>query len=131
MTSIISFMPRTIRPDDGFGERLQTLRKQRGWTQSQLADIIDSTKRAINYYETEGKYPPAPVVADLAEAFGIRIEEMMGRKSPSPQKGIVLETPKERRIWKKFKLVLELPDRDQQAVLRIVNNAVSAAQAHK
>jgi hypothetical protein len=36
------------------------------------------------------------------------------------------EDPETRRLWKKFQLVATLPERDQRAVIRLVNSLASS-----
>ena len=120
---------RAIRTDD-FGPRLKALRVERGWTQHQLAEMIGGTLRSINYYETGDKYPPANVVADLAEAFSISMEALMGRAELSRQKRHkdepdLLNDPEDRRLWKKFRQLRQLTERQQQRVLGMVNDLVT------
>ena len=59
-------MPRKVDPASEFGKRLYELRRDRGLTQIELAEAIDSTQRAISYYETVADFPPASVIIDLA-----------------------------------------------------------------
>ena len=117
---------RAVRTAD-FGPRLKALRIERGWTQGELAEKIGGTLRAINYYETGDKYPPANVVADLAEAFGLSMEALMGRAELSRVKRHrdepdLLNDPEDRRLWKKFRQLRQLPDRQQQRVIGMIND---------
>ena len=41
----------------GFQERIRLLRKQKGYTQQQLADIFHISKSNINYYEKSTRAP--------------------------------------------------------------------------
>jgi hypothetical protein len=34
--------------------------------------------------------------------------------------------PETRRLWKKFQLIMQLPEKDQRAVIRLVNSLVAA-----
>jgi transcriptional regulator with XRE-family HTH domain len=108
----------------GFGKRLVALRKARGLTQVQLADAIHSTQRAISYYENEAGYPPAPVVADLALALGVTTDELLGVRPSGRTRAT--DNPETRRVWKKFQQLLTLPEKDQRAVIRLVNSLVGA-----
>lgn len=128
---ILGAMPRKpSSPHSGFGQRLISLRKARGLTQVQLAKAIGATQRAISYYENEAGYPPAPVVADLAQALGVTTDELLGVQpaQPSARSTSEPESPEVRRIWKKFQQLLILPEKDQRAVIRLVNSLVAAHQ---
>lgn len=117
----LDVMPRKKWSGASFSKRLLALRKSRGLTQTELAEAIESTQRAICYYETEDRYPPAPVVAKIAQALGVTTDEMLG---VAHLKGEEVVSPEERRLWKKFRLILELPDRDQKAVIRLISSLV-------
>ena len=123
-------MPRKKRVGSDFGQRLVSLRRARGVTQVQLADSIGSTQRAISYYENHADYPPAPVVAAMAKALRISSDELLGLK-PSRQRAPVENDAELRRIWRKFQRVLELPEKDQRAVIRLINSLVSARGNHR
>lgn len=118
-------MARKKRSDSNFAERLEKLRKSKGFTQIQLAKAINSTQRAISYYENETDYPPAPVVAELANALNVSIEELMGIKPVKKKK----EDSKDRRLWKKFQQIKSLPDRDQRAIFRMTNSLIRTKTA--
>ncbi len=119
-------MPRKKQPPTDFGHRLPAIRKAKGFTQVQLADVTGTTQRAISYYETEAGYPPMPAVVALAQALGVSADELMGLKQP--QVDLLQDDPETRRMWKKFQQVRTLPERDQRAVIRLVNSLASASQ---
>ena len=119
-------MPRRRRPPTGFGKRLLEFRKAQGLTQIELAELIGSTQRAISYYENEAGYPPTSVLIALAEALHVSTDELLGlaHRDAGP-----LETdPKLRRTWKRFRRIMTLPERDQRAVIRLIN---SLATVHR
>lgn len=71
-------MPKKVRPASEFGERLMALRKARGLTQIRLAEMIDSTQRAISRCETVADRAPAPALANLAKAMHVSTDELLG-----------------------------------------------------
>lgn len=118
-------MPATPKAASPFGKRLVVLRKARGVTQTQLADAIGSTQRAISYYENEAEAPPGAVVAAMARALGTSTDELLGlKKTPRPKHPT--DEPDVRRAWNKFQQLLTLPEKDQRAVIRLVNSLVAA-----
>ena len=111
-----------------FGQRLIALRKARGLTQVQLAQVAGVTQRAISYYETGGGFPPAPVVADMARALKVSADELLGIKPPSREVSKferLQSDPESRRLWKRFQQMSDLPERDQRAVIRLINSLTS------
>jgi len=120
---IADAMPRKRYGETSFGERLQAIRKARGLTQVGLAEAAGTTQRAISYYETEAGFPPAPAVIDLARALRISTDELLGLKPPKVQR--IDDDSEARRMWKRFQRVSSLPERDQKAVLRLINSLAS------
>lgn len=120
-TPIIDFqMPRKKRQKTGFGERLRSLRKARGLTQVQLAEAANTTQRAISYYENEPGFPPVTAVIALAAALRVSTDELVGVKMPKRERSAM--TPETRRLWKKFQQFTTLPEKDQRAVIRLINS---------
>jgi transcriptional regulator with XRE-family HTH domain len=117
---IADAMPRKRYGETSFGERLQAIRKARGLTQVQLAEAAGTTQRAISYYETEAGFPPAPAVIDLAGALRISTDELLGVKAPKVER--IHDDSEARRTWKRFQMVATLPERDQKAVIRLINS---------
>ena len=120
---------------DSFGQRLIALRRERSMTQVQLAKAAQVTQRAISYYETDGGSPPAPVVAQLAQALQVSADELLGIKTrprEASQFERVASDPEKQRLWKRFQRITLLPERDQRAVIRLINSLTgsAAAEAH-
>jgi transcriptional regulator with XRE-family HTH domain len=122
-------MPRKKQEGTDFGTRLAALRKARGLTQVQLAKAANTTQRAISYYENEPGYPPAPAVIALAGALRVTTDELLGVKPPKPDRRN--EDPETRRLWRKFQQVADLPEKDQRAVIRLINSLASSYRQQK
>lgn len=120
-------MSRKKRTSSDFGARLVDARKARGMTQVQLATAIHSTQRAISSYENDVSYPPAPVLGEIARVLAVSTDELLGLKRPHATKPT--EGPEVRRMWKKFRKILSLPERDQRAVTRLVSSLVAASES--
>jgi transcriptional regulator with XRE-family HTH domain len=112
-----------------FGVRLMTFRKSQDMSQVQLAKAAHTTQRAISYYETGLGFPPAPLVARIAHALKISSDELLGIK-PQPRDVSNFEKvnsdPEGRRLWKKFQQMATLPQKDQRAVIRLINSLSAA-----
>ena len=124
---MVSMSRRKLEPsiETGFAKRLAELRTQRGITQTQLAEITGLTQRTISHYETGAGYPPAPTVVELAHALNVTTDQLLGAK---PMKKIRSDkmTPDQQRLWKKFQQVAKWPDKDQRAVIRLINSVSEA-----
>lgn len=56
--------------------RLRSLRAERRWSQSDLADRLGVSRQSVNAIET-GKYDPSlPLAFRTAELFGLSIEQV-------------------------------------------------------
>jgi transcriptional regulator with XRE-family HTH domain len=102
-------------------------------TQVQLAKAAQVTQRAISYYETDGGSPPGPVVAQLAQALKVTADELLGIKAKPREASRferVTSDPEKQRLWKRFQRITLLPERDQRAVIRLINSLTGTAEAH-
>jgi transcriptional regulator with XRE-family HTH domain len=120
-------MPRKKSEPSSFGQRLESLRKARGLTQLQVAQALETTQRTVSYYETQGGSPPAYVVTTLARLLHVSADELLGLKPSKVEHK--KEDPEKRRLWKRFQLMASLPQRDQRAVIRLINSLSSAKRA--
>ena len=64
--------------------------------------------------------PTAPALIELARALRVSADELLGLKAAKADDRA--EDPEMRRLWKKFQLVSTLPDKDQRAVIRLINS---------
>ncbi len=122
-------VPKKVPPSSEFGRRLTDLRTARGLTQIQLAQLIDSTQRCISRYETVAEMPPAASIVRLAEVLEVSTDELLGFEKPKAKKS--KEDPETRRLWKRFQQLLELPEKDRRAVIRLLNSLHSASKSRR
>ena len=59
-----------------FPKTLKKLRIERGWTQSKLAKKIGVPKQTISALENNYYCPSKKVLKNLAEAFGVQVEQL-------------------------------------------------------
>ena len=72
------------------GETISTLRKEKGMTQKELADMLGITDKAVSKWERNVAYPDTATISALAEILGISVEQLMNAKTVSvePKKNI-------------------------------------------
>ena len=68
------------------GEMICTLRREKGMTQKELADMLNITDKAVSKWERNISCPDTLTIPKLAEIFGVSIEELMNAK-PIPING--------------------------------------------
>jgi transcriptional regulator with XRE-family HTH domain len=105
-----------------FGARLRRLRKAKGFTQAELAEAIGSSQRMVTYYETHDGIPAAPILLRMAGILGVEPDELLGMKSGRRRKA--LETPENIRLWRKLRLVEQLPTGERRHLLQIIEAMV-------
>ncbi|MGA7765062.1 MAG: helix-turn-helix domain-containing protein [Candidatus Sulfotelmatobacter sp.] len=120
--TIAPVMPAKKPPQTSFGQRMFALRKARGLTQIDLAKALGTTQRVISYYETGAPLPSASFLVALAQTLAVTIDELLGAR-PAKFKQ---EKPQRRRLWKRFQRMESLPERDQRAVIRLINSLVAS-----
>lgn len=63
-----------------FNEKIQELRKQKGLTQEELAEILFVSRTAISKWESGRGYPNIDSLKAIAEFFNITIDELLSSK---------------------------------------------------
>ena len=64
------------------GELIATLRREKGMTQKELADMLNITDKAVSKWERNITYPDTQTIPKLAEIFDISIEDLLMAKLP-------------------------------------------------
>lgn len=61
------------------GERIRKYRKERGWTQSQLAEEADLFTSYISHYEAGIWLPSLLNIIAIADALNVSLDDLVGR----------------------------------------------------
>lgn len=61
-----------------FGERLKSLRKSKGLSQTELSKRINKSKSVISGYENNIKTPPLDVLISLAILYNVSLDYLSG-----------------------------------------------------
>lgn len=62
------------------GRKIEFLRKERGWTQAQLADQLTMTAHHVSRWENDRIRPRDKALGKLAELFEVSVEELLAAK---------------------------------------------------
>ena len=62
-----------------FGEKLQELRKARGWSQEELAGQIHVSRQALSKWESGGAVPDTENIIALSRLFGVTTDYLLCR----------------------------------------------------
>lgn len=63
------------------GETISTLRREKGMTQKELADMLNITDKAVSKWERDIACPDTQTIPKLAEILGVSVEELMNAKT--------------------------------------------------
>ena len=63
------------------GDIISTLRKEKGMTQKDLADMLNITDKSVSKWERNIAFPDTATIPKIAEIFGVSVEELMNAKS--------------------------------------------------
>ena len=74
-------------PSESFGVRLARLRKERGFTQVELAEKSGMIQALVSDYERDKLRPYADVVVRLALALDVSTDELLGLARPKKRDG--------------------------------------------
>lgn len=104
---------------ENFGKTIIALRKQKGFSQTELAKKANMSKRMIAYYEVQGGEPPAHVIIALSKALDVSTDSLLGLKP------VDNTTPKDVRLWKRLIKAQELSDKDRNVISTMIDSLAS------
>jgi transcriptional regulator with XRE-family HTH domain len=110
--------------DAEHGKRIARLRRQRGFTQVELAKALGTIQSVVSEYERGRLRPNPTMLAKLAMVLHVSGDEILGIASSSSG-----AAPLSRRFLRRLKAVEDLPKRDQEALLRTIDAFLSARKA--
>ena len=112
-----------------FGENLERIRKEKGFTRKQLSDFLEMDVNSYGAYERGEKNPPLKKLFKIADYLKVSVIELIGENSESNNKNI------EYRLYRATKLItlcgcsldssngtieLTLPDKLLSSVIKII-----------
>ena len=59
-----------------FNEKLQKLRKEKKYSQEELADMLDVTRQSVSKWESGQTYPEMDKLLAICKIFGCTLEEL-------------------------------------------------------
>lgn len=102
-----------------FGENLKTLRKQKGFSQEELATRLHVVRQTISKWEKNLSVPDADTLIRLVEILEVSVSELLGAKIESENTAsdvaeqlsrineqLAIKNRRSRRIWKVVAIVL-------------------------
>ena len=60
------------------GKNLKELRTERGYTQKQVADLLNINSVTYLHYEKDQREPPLSLLADMARLYDVSVDYILG-----------------------------------------------------
>ena len=102
-----------------FGENLKTLRKQKGFSQEEMATRLHVVRQTISKWEKNLSVPDADTLIRLAEILEVSVSELLGAKIENENTAsdvaeqlsrineqLAIKNRRSRRIWKIVAIIL-------------------------
>jgi len=113
----------TTREAPPFGQRMAALRQQKGLTQMQLAERMNTTQKMIDYYERRSPNPTLDVMQKIAAALEVSVTELLGEEAVSVR--AARKSGPTSKVQKVFDEVARLPRRQQDKIVEVVSALMS------
>jgi len=119
--SRLELPPLPVADELSLGQRLARLRKERGYTQVELARKVGIIQALVSDYERDKLRPHADMIVRFAVALEVTADELLGMQLPKKK-----QATGNRRFLRRLQQVEKLPKRDQDALLRTIDAFLSA-----
>ena len=106
------------------GQRIAALRRERGLTQVQLAEVMGVAQQTLAHYEAGRLRLLAGALPNLADQLGVGIEDLIGA-STKRRNGKRGPQPK---IQQQLERIQALPAAKQRAISQVLDSVLAAHQ---
>lgn len=103
------------------GTRIATLRKARGLTQVQLAEVLGVSQQQVVSFEKGRRRVPVSTLPTLSKALGVSIEDLVESEAKPAKRG---PTPK---LQRQLELLQDLPRSKQRFVSEMLDTVLQQA----
>jgi transcriptional regulator with XRE-family HTH domain len=101
---------------ESIGQRLACVRKERGYTQIELAERIGIIQSLVSSYESGALKLSADMAVRFAHALEVSVEEIL-----EPKKARSKSVRPSRKVLRRLELIESLPNHQQQTVLKTID----------
>ena len=88
-----------------FGEKLQALRKARGWSQEELATQINVSRQALSKWESSASVPDTENVIALSRLFGVTTDYLLLENGETTAQAAPTAAPSAESKWPIMRIV--------------------------
>ncbi|MGE5572991.1 MAG: helix-turn-helix domain-containing protein [Bacteroidota bacterium] len=114
------------------GEQIAHLRKAKGISQDELADLIGVSRGAISMYEINKREPDYETLQKLADFFGVSTDYLLGRTNKATRKDaarFVPVAPKTRKLYDVISRAEDLPEENVEQIADAVEALINHHKA--
>jgi transcriptional regulator with XRE-family HTH domain len=101
-----------------FGQRMASIRQQKGLTQQQLAERMNTNQKMGDYYKRRSPNPTLDVMQKIAEVLEISVVELLGEEATAVR--TARKNGPTSKVQKAFEEVSRLPHSQQEKVVDFV-----------
>jgi transcriptional regulator with XRE-family HTH domain len=112
----------TDKGSKAIGDRLAQLRKERGITQVEIAELVGVSQPVYSGYERGELRLHGELLVRLAHILRVSADEILGLAAEEPRRA-----PRDRRLLRRLRDLERLSKRDRDALLRTVDAFLSKA----
>ena len=66
-----------------FGQRFSRLRKNKGYTQDDIANKVNVSSQAVSKWENDINMPDVGILLNLGDLLGVSTDELLGKENPA------------------------------------------------
>lgn len=99
------------------GKRIQQLRKEKGYSQTELANTAGISYAQLSRYENKGAQPPAEVLKRLANALDTTVDYMISGDTEEKAKEALNDTE----LLRQFKEMDQLPPQEKSTLIKVIS----------
>ena len=101
------------------GSRIKNLRKQKRWSQKELAAKVELRFQQLNKYESGLNMPPAEMLISLADALGTSVDFLL---TGNPTEEHPLGNS---RLFRRFRELEQFDEDDQETVIKVIDAMIA------
>jgi transcriptional regulator with XRE-family HTH domain len=102
-----------------FGKRLSEARRSKGLSQSELADLLGVSAKAVDYYERRARNPSVDFVSKTAEALSVSFDDLVGGADKKAQK-----PGPSKKLLRQLEQIQSLPKSKQRFVSELLDTVL-------
>jgi transcriptional regulator with XRE-family HTH domain len=102
-------------------KRIKELRKNKGFTQGELAEKMNFDSKMISYYENGKSIPSVDALIKLAEIFDVSVDYLLFEDSPKRS----LKQPGDKELIEQMSELDKLTEEDQYSIKHIIKSLIA------